>query len=218
MSPHAAIKPCLEARIVEAADAERQRLERNLHDGAQQRLVSLGLRLSRLATHLTPASEEARMLAEAREELAGSLKELRDLAHGLHPAMLDTCGLVAAVESLAARASVPVRVTADAGRRSPAPVEVAAYYLICEALTNVAKYAHATSVAIHLARRERRLVVEIVDDGVGGANPSAGSGLRGLVDRVEALGGHLDIFSPRGRGTTVRAEIPCAPAPVRMVL
>jgi signal transduction histidine kinase len=218
MTASAAIEPRLQARIVEAADAERQRLERNLHDGAQQRLVSLGLRLSRLSAHLTPASEEARMLAEAREELADSLRELRELAHGLHPAMLDTCGLVAALESLATRASVPVRVTAKVGRRSPAPVEVAAYYLVCEALTNVAKYAHATSVAIHLERRDRRLVVEVVDDGVGGANPAAGSGLRGLVDRVEALGGRLEIFSPRGRGTTMRAEIPCAPAPVRMAL
>jgi signal transduction histidine kinase len=212
MTPLAAIEPRLRARIVEAADAERQRLERNLHDGAQQRLVSLGLRLSLLAARLEPDSEAGRLLAEARVELADSVKELRDLARGLHPAMLGTCGLVAAVESLAARASLPVRVTSDVDERSPAPVEIAAYYVVCEALTNVAKYADATSVAVDLVRRDRRLIVEIADDGVGGANPAAGSGLRGLVDRVEAVDGRLQVTSPPGKGTTVRAELPCGPA------
>jgi signal transduction histidine kinase len=211
MTPQAAIEPRLRARVVEAADAERQRLERNLHDGAQQRLVSLGLRLSLLATRLEPASDAGRILAEAREELAGSLNELRELARGLHPAMLSTCGLVTAVQSLAARAALPVRVTADLTRRPPASVEVAAYYVVCEALTNVAKYANATTVAIDLSLRDRRLVVEIVDDGLGGADPSSGSGLRGLLDRVEALGGRLELVSPHGRGTRVRAELPCAP-------
>jgi signal transduction histidine kinase len=211
MTPQLAIDPRLRARIVEAADAERQRLERNLHDGAQQRLVSLGLRLSLLARRLDPDSEAGRMLADARDDLASSVSELRDLARGLHPAMLSTCGLVAAVESLAARAAVPVRVVADVGRRSTRPVEVAAYYVVCEALTNVAKYAAATSVAIDLSLRDRRLVVEIVDDGVGGADPAAGSGLRGLLDRVEALGGRLEVVSPHGHGTTIRAEFPCAP-------
>jgi signal transduction histidine kinase len=212
MTPLAAIEPGLRARIVEAADAERQRLERNLHDGAQQRLVSLGLMLSLLSTRLEPDSEASRLLAEARVELADSVKELRDLARGLHPAMLATCGLVAAVESLAARASLPVRVTADVDGRFPAPVEVAAYYVVCEALTNVAKYAGATHVAIELVRRDRRLVVEITDDGAGGADPAGGSGLRGLVDRLEALDGRLQVTSPPGRGTTVRAELPCGPA------
>jgi signal transduction histidine kinase len=212
MTSLAAIEPRVRARIVEAADAERQRLERNLHDGAQQRLVSLGLRLSLLAARLEPDSEEGRLLAEARVELADSVNELRDLARGLHPAMLATCGLVAAVESLAARASLPVRVTADVDGGFPTPVEVAAYYVVCEALTNVAKYAGATSVAIDLVRRDRRLVVEITDDGVGGAAPAGGSGLRGLVDRVEALDGRLQVTSPPGRGTTVRAELPCGPA------
>jgi signal transduction histidine kinase len=212
MTPQAAIEPRLRAGIVEAADAERQRLERNLHDGAQQRLVSLGLRLSLLAKHLEPDSEVARMLADAREELASSVSELRDLARGLHPAMLTACGLVAAVQSLAARAAVPVHVTSDVQRRAPATVEVAAYYVVCEALTNVAKYADATSVTIDLSLGARRLVVEIADDGVGGANPASGSGLRGLVDRVEALGGSLDVSSPQGGGTTVRADLPCAPA------
>jgi signal transduction histidine kinase len=215
-------EPRLRARIVEAADAERQRLERNLHDGAQQRLVSLGLRLSLLATKLNPDCEASLLLAQAREELADSLQELRELARGLHPAMLSTCGLVAAVQSLAARAPLPVRVTSDVEGRSPEAVEVAAYYVVCEALTNVAKYAGATSAAVDVVRRDRRLVVEIVDDGAGGADPDAGSGLRGLADRVEALGGRLRLTSARGRGTTVRAEIPCGPtsltAPQRAAL
>jgi signal transduction histidine kinase len=214
MTSAALTEPRLRARIVEAADAERQRLERNLHDGAQQRLVALGLRLSLLATRVEPDSEAARMLAEARADLADSLTELRELARGLHPAMLRTCGLVAAVQTMAARAALPVRVTSDVDGRSPATVEIAAYYVVCEALTNVAKYAGATRVTIDLVRRERRLVVEIADDGVGGADAAAGSGLRGLVDRVEALGGRLLVCSPRGRGTTVRAELPCGPAPL----
>jgi signal transduction histidine kinase len=222
MTAAALIEPRLRARIVEAADAERQRLERNLHDGAQQRLVSLGLRLSLLAAHLEPGSEAGKLLAEARAELADSLTELRELARGLHPAIISTCGLVAAVQSLAARAALPVRVTSDVDGRAPAAIEVAAYYVVCEALTNVAKYAGATNVAVDLVRRGRRLVVEIVDDGVGGADPAAGSGLSGLVDRVEALGGRLEVTSPPGRGTTVRAALPCAPtslpAPQRLAL
>jgi signal transduction histidine kinase len=214
MTGPALIEPRLRARIVEAADAERQRLERNLHDGAQQRLVSVGLRLSLLAKKLDPECEAGRMLAEARDELADSLSELRELARGLHPATLSTCGLVAAVQTLAARAPLPVRVTADVDGRAPAAVEVAAYYVVCEGLTNVAKYAGASSAAIHVVRRDRRLVVEIVDDGAGGADPAAGSGLRGLADRVEALGGRLRVASASGRGTTLRAEIPCGPTPV----
>jgi signal transduction histidine kinase len=211
MTPLALTEPHLRARIVEAAEAERQRLERNLHDGAQQRLVSLGLRLSLLATRLEPDSEAGRLLAQARDELADSLKELRELAHGLHPAMLSTCGLVAAVESLAARAPLRVTVTAEVGRRSPAPVEAAAYYVVCEALTNVAKYAGAATAAITITRRDRHLVIKVADDGVGGADLAAGSGLRGLADRVEALGGRFEISSPPGHGTTVHADIPCAP-------
>jgi signal transduction histidine kinase len=214
MTTAAFIEPRLRARLVEAADAERQRLERNLHDGAQQRLVSLGLRLSLLAKKLDPDCEAGRLLAEARDELADSLTELRELARGLHPAMLSACGLVSAVQTLAARAPLPVRVTADVEGRAPAAVEVAAYYVACEALTNVAKYAGATGAVIHVVRRDRRLVVEVVDDGAGGADPADGSGLRGLADRVEALGGRLEVTSPSGRGTTVRAEIPCGPTAV----
>jgi len=212
MTPLAAIEPRLRARIVEAADAERQRLERNLHDGAQQRLVSLGLMLSLLAAQLEPGSEPAQLLADARAELASSVSELRDLARGLHPAMLSTCGLVAAVQSVADRAGIPARVTSDVRRRAPAAVEVAAYYVVCESVTNVAKYADASSVSIDLALDGRGLVVEVADDGVGGADASAGSGLCGLTARVEALGGRLEVVSPAGRGTTVRASIPCAPS------
>jgi signal transduction histidine kinase len=212
MTPSALTEPRLRARIVEAADAERQRLERNLHDGAQQRLVCLGLHLGLLATRLEPDSEAGRLLAQARGELADSVTELRELAHGLHPALLNTCGLVAALESLAARAPLPVSVTAEVGQRSPAPVEVAAYYVVCEALTNVAKYARAETAAINVARRDRRLVIDVVDDGIGGADLASGSGLRGLADRVEALGGRLEISSPPGHGTTVHADIPCAPS------
>jgi signal transduction histidine kinase len=203
-------EPCLQTRLVEAADAERRRLERNLHDGAQQRLVSLSLHLRMLATRVAPESEAGRILAQARDELASSVKELRELARGLHPAILSDHGLEAAIESVAARAAVPVNVMIDVSQRCPAPVEVAAYYVACEALTNVAKYARATRATIGIARQGCRLVVEVVDDGVGGADPEGGSGLRGLADRVEALDGQLRIWSPPGGGTSVRAEFPCA--------
>jgi signal transduction histidine kinase len=203
-------EPRLQARLIEAADAERRRLERNLHDGAQQRLVSLSLHLRMLATRVEPESEAGRILAQARDELADSVKELRELARGLHPAVLSDHGLEAAIESVAARAAVPVSVTIDVARRCPAPVEVAAYYLVCEALTNVAKYSGAAQAAITIARRGCRLVVEVVDDGIGGADPEGGSGLRGLADRVAALDGRLRVWSPPGGGTRVRAELPCA--------
>jgi signal transduction histidine kinase len=211
MTSSALTEPSVRARIVEAADAERQRLERNLHDGAQQRLTALSLRLGLLATRVEPDSEVGRLLAAAREDLADSVNELRELARGLHPAVLSTCGLEAAVESVVARSPLPVTLAAEVGQRSPAPVEVAAYYVVCEALTNVAKYAGAASAAVTIVRQGRRLVVEVIDDGAGGADPEGGSGLRGLADRVEALGGRLRVSSPRGGGTTVHAEIPCAP-------
>jgi signal transduction histidine kinase len=202
--------PSMLARVVEAGDAERRRLERDLHDGAQQRLVSLGLQLGLLATQLAPESEAARLLAGAREELAASLKELREIARGLHPAVLTCDGLGAALEALATRAPVPVRIVGEVQRRAPAPVEVAAYYVVCESLTNVAKYAQAATVTVSVAREGCRLVVEVADDGVGGAEPSRGSGLRGLESRVEALGGRLYVSSPPRGGTVVRAVLPCA--------
>jgi signal transduction histidine kinase len=202
--------PSMLARVIDAGDAERRRLERDLHDGAQQRLVSLGLQLALLATQLAPESEASRLLAGAREELAASLTELREIARGLHPAVLTCGGLGAALEALATRAPVPVRIVGEVQHRAPAPVEVAAYYVVCESLTNVAKYAQAATVTVSVAREECLLVVEIADDGIGGAEPSRGSGLSGLEARVEALGGRLTVSSPPGGGTVVRAVLPCA--------
>jgi PAS domain S-box-containing protein len=197
------------ARIVTAGDVERRRLERNLHDGAQQRLVALALALRLAGAKLESDRAAARdILAGAGEELALALEELRELARGLHPAILSDRGLRAAVEMLATRAPVPVEVADVPDERLPAPVEAAAYYLIAEALTNVAKYAHASAVRVRVAAEDGRVLVEVADDGVGGADPAAGSGLRGLADRVEALGGSLAVESARGGGTSLRAEIP----------
>ena len=198
------------ARIVEATQLERQRLERNLHDGAQQRLVALSLELGLLEAQSVDDPVSTRQLEQAGRELAQSLQELRELARGIHPAVVTGHGLAVALETLVARAPVPVRLTVDLDQRLPEGQEVAAYYLVSESLTNVAKHAHASSVTIDVARANGQLVVEIVDDGDGGANTDGGSGLRGLADRVEALDGRLRVWSPRGAGTRVRAEIPCA--------
>jgi PAS domain S-box-containing protein len=197
------------ARIVTAGDVERRRLERNLHDGAQQRLValSLALRIAQSKLDSDPAAAK-RVLSGASDELALALDELRELARGLHPAVLTDRGLSAAVEMLAGRAPVPVEIVEVPDERLPGPVEAAAYYLIAEALTNVAKYAQASTVRVRVAGSDGRLLVEVCDDGVGGADPGSGSGLRGLADRVEALGGTLEVVSPRGGGTTLRADIP----------
>jgi PAS domain S-box-containing protein len=198
-------------RLVEAQDAERRRLERNLHDGAQQRLVSLSLALRLAQAKLAADPEGARdIMAAAGDELALALAELRELARGIHPAMLTDRGLGAAVESLATRAPVPIEVTAMPGERLPAPVEAAAFYVISEALANIGKYAQASVARISVEQVDGQAVVEIADDGVGGADPTRGSGLRGLVDRVEALDGRLQVESPVGEGTRIVAEIPCS--------
>jgi signal transduction histidine kinase len=196
---------------VTAGDVERRRLERNLHDGAQQRLVTLALslRLAMAKLDSDPAAARDR-LAEAAEELTLALQELRELARGLHPAVLTDHGLRAAVEMLADRAPLPVEIEETPARRLPEPVEAAAYFLIAEALTNVAKYAHASAARIAVIASEGNVVVEVSDDGVGGADPATGSGLRGLADRVEALGGSLEVSSPDGAGTVLRADIPLA--------
>ena len=200
------------ARIVTAGDVERRRLERNLHDGAQQRLVTVSLSLRLALGKLESDSEAARAtLADARDELAIALDELRELARGLHPAVLVDHGLGAAIELLAGRAPVAVELAEIPDERLPEPVEAAAYYLIAEALTNVAKYARASNVRIRVTPEGTSVVVEVSDDGVGGADPVNGSGLRGLADRVEALGGSLHVHSPAGGGTSLRAEIPRAP-------
>jgi PAS domain S-box-containing protein len=199
------------ARIVTAGDVERRRLERNLHDGAQQRLVALALSLRVALAKLDSDPAAARAaLTDATDGLALALEELRELARGLHPAVLTNHGLRAAVEMLASRAPIPVEIADIPEERLPEPVEAAAYYLIAEALTNVAKYADASTVHVRVAATEARVVVEVSDDGIGGADPAAGSGLRGLADRVEALDGSLDVVSPPGAGTSLRAEFPLA--------
>jgi signal transduction histidine kinase len=197
------------ARVLEAGQRERRRLERDLHDGAQQRLVALSLNLGVLQHRLDADVEAKALLAEARSEIAVSLAELRDLAQGLHPAVVSNHGLAVAVESLAARAPVPVRLDVDLNGRVDEQVEVAAYYVVCESLANIGKHARATSASVTVAGRNGEVVVEVVDDGVGGADTERGTGLRGLADRVEALGGRLRVWTPHGGGTRVRAELPC---------
>jgi signal transduction histidine kinase len=182
---------------------ERRRLERDLHDGAQQRLVTLSIQLSRLALRLEPGSEEAQLLGGAQTELRASLAELRALAHGLHPSVLSDHGLEAALQATCARSTVPVRLLFDVERALPEPVEVASYYFVCEALTNVAKYARADSASVFATVIDGALVISVADDGVGGASPGPG-----LSERVAVLGGTLSVDSPAGMGTTVRAEIP----------
>jgi PAS domain S-box-containing protein len=195
-------------RIVEASDAERRRLERNLHDGAQQRLVATSLAVRMAARRVTDDPTAREMLDGAGDELLRALEELRELARGLHPAVLADHGLRAAIEAVADRAPVPVAVDVPLAERLPESVEAAAYFVVCEALTNVAKYAHASEARVRVERSDGQATVEVVDDGVGGADESGGSGLRGLADRVEALGGRLVVTSPVGEGTAVRAQLP----------
>ena len=197
------------ARLVEAADDERRRLERNLHDGAQSRLVALALNLRLARMRETEGSDTAALLDASIDELGQSLRELRDLARGIHPAVLSERGLEPAVRALAARAPVPVEVVGRTAGRLPAAVETAAYFVISEGLTNVSKYAHAARATVRVERVDGRLVVEVSDDGVGGADAGDGSGLRGLSDRVAALSGTLEVSSPPGQGTRLRAQLPC---------
>jgi signal transduction histidine kinase len=197
------------ARIIEVGQTERQRLERDLHDGAQQRLVALSLELGLLEERFEGDPDAKAALDQTRREIMESLRELRELAHGIHPAVVTGHGLAVALKTLVARAPVPVRLTIDLDGRLPERQEVAAYYVVSESLTNVAKYASASSAAVEVRLADGRLLVEIVDDGIGGADTRRGSGLRGLADRVEALGGRLRIWSPGGGGTRVEAEIPC---------
>jgi len=205
------------ARIVEAADDARRRLERNLHDGAQQRLVSvsLALRLAHERIQLDPATAE-NILGNAREELALGLEELRELARGLHPAVLTNRGLAPALELLATRAPLDVQLTVEEVVL-PGAIEAAAYYVVCEALTNVAKYASASTARVSVSVVGAHAVIEVADDGVGGAQSAPGSGLRGLSDRVDALDGRLEIESAQGEGTCVRAIIPLPSLPRDLV-
>ncbi len=197
------------ARVVEVGDAERRRLERNLHDGAQQRLVSVALSLSVVGTKLEKDPQTAReILTGAKEELALGLADLRELARGIHPAVLTEHGLGPALHSLLARAPIPVEIVEMPEQRLAPTVEAAAYYVVAEAIANVGKYAHASGATVGVSRSDTRATVTVSDDGIGGADPAHGSGLHGLAARVESLNGHLHVTSPRGRGTRVRAEIP----------
>ena len=199
------------ARIVTAADEVRRRIERDIHDGAQQRLVALGLQLRnaerRLGRETDP--EVGKLLADAVGELQLAVYELRELARGVHPAVLTDEGLAAALESLVSRTPFPIVLDVDE-ERLPEQVEATAYFVVCEALTNMAKHAHASKATICAHRRDGVVTVEIEDDGVGGAFAKDGSGLRGLADRVDALGGRLTIDSPPSGGTRIVAEMPCA--------
>jgi signal transduction histidine kinase len=195
---------------------ERRQLERDLHDGAQQRLVSLALTL-RLAREKLDAEpgETGRLLDRSRQELEQALRELRDLARGIHPVVLADRGLGAAVEAVAERAPLPVEVVSKLPhRRLPEQVELTAYFAVSETLTNVAKHAAATKASVALTQRDGRLAVEVSDDGVGGADLGRGTGLRGLADRVAAIDGRLEIDSQPGQGTIVRARLP-SPEPTR---
>src|SRR4051794_23672937 len=199
------------SRIVEAADAERRRVERDLHDGAQQRLLTLSMAIRLAQSHARAGSldELNSTLDSAADELREALTELRDLARGIHPTLLTGQGLRPALESLATRSALPARVCACPHARFPPATEVAAYYVVAEALTNAAWHARASEARVTVVEGERGLTVEVRDDGTGGARMGAGSGLRGLADRVAALGGTLELDSPPAAGTRVIATLPC---------
>jgi signal transduction histidine kinase len=198
------------ARLVEATDAERRRIERDLHDGTQQRLVSIAMSLGLLESKLPKGADESRpIVQEARTALTATLAELRELTQGIHPTILVERGLPAALEELCARSPLPVRLQVILEGRLPAQIETAAYYLVSEALNNAAKHSHATGISVLLTKQNATLVADVTDDGIGGAGIGIGSGLRGLTDRVEALGGRFTMSSPPGRGTALHAEIPC---------
>lgn len=201
------------ARIVETSHVERRRIERDLHDGAQQRLVTLSLVLGLARNQATVAADPAlgEALAEASEQVGMALAELRELARGIHPPVLSESGLLAAIQSLAERSPIAVVVAPGPATRFPPAIEAAAYFVVTEALTNAVKYARSASVHVSATYESGQLTVEVVDDGVGGADPTAGSGLVGLADRVGALAGRLDLVSEPGRGTRVTAVIRCAP-------
>jgi len=197
------------ARIVAAADETRRRIERDLHDGTQQRLVSLGLELRAAQATVPPQLGELQGgLSRVVEELASVFDELREISRGIHPAILSEGGLQPALRSLRRRAAVPVELHLHAERRLPEPVEVAMYYVVSEGLTNAAKHAHASVVNVELDIHDATLRLAIRDDGIGGADLGQGSGLLGLSDRIEALGGTFEVTSPAGKGTTLLIEVP----------
>lgn len=196
-------------RVADAIYAERRRIERDLHDGTQGRLVSLAMSLGLLEAKLPTDPDAARpIVREAREVLAVALAELRELSSGIYPGVLAERGLAAALQDLADRAALPTQVDLSLNSRLPPQVEAAAYFVVSEALTNALKHSHAREIRIAATRKRARLTVEVADNGIGGAMTAGGSGLPGLADRVEALGGTLILSSPPGQGTTVTAEIP----------
>jgi signal transduction histidine kinase len=194
-------------RLVAATDAERRRIERNLHDGAQQRLVTLSLTLGLAASR--DRTDDPDVLARAQDEVDAAIAELRELARGIHPTLLREEGLESAVRALARRTPLPVAVEGSASGRLSEAVELAAYFLVSEALTNVVKHASASQVGVRLAREAGTLRVAVTDDGAGGARAAPDSGLAGLRDRLEALDAKLVIHSDPGAGTSISAEIPC---------
>jgi signal transduction histidine kinase len=197
------------ARVVAAADETRRRIERDLHDGAQQQLVTLALGLRAAQARIPAGLEDLRTeVGRFADRLTAVTDELREMSRGIHPAILTEGGLSPAIEALALRSSVPVKLNVRSERRLPDGIEVAAYYVVSEALTNAAKHADASRVQIDLHLEEETLCLSVVDDGVGGADPSGGSGLIGLKDRVEALSGTIEVKSPPGRGTRLDVEIP----------
>ena len=198
------------ARIVEAGDAERRRLERDLHDGAQQRLVTLSLSLGMARDRAAGTDPELQALIEsASKEAREALIELRELARGIHPAVLTQTGLAGAIQALAERSPVATTITAVPDGRFPAAIEATAYFVVSEALANVAKHAAAGAAEVAIRQLPGRLVIQVSDDGAGGARPEGGSGLRGLADRVGSAGGVLRVDSPPGSGTRLEADIPC---------
>jgi signal transduction histidine kinase len=202
------------ARIVAAGDQARRRIERDLHDGTQQRLVSLVLDLRAAEAAVPPGRPELRaQLARVADGLTGALEELRELSRGIHPAILSEGGLAPALRALARRSAVPVELEVDVQARLPEPVEVAAYYVVSEALANAAKHAHASVARVEAQARDGLLHLSVRDDGVGGAAPGGGSGLVGLADRVEALGGTIEVHSPAGQGTSLRIDLPIQDRP-----
>jgi signal transduction histidine kinase len=198
-------------RIVEATDAARRRIERDLHDGAQQQLVALALELRILRGRVNDQPELTPVVDSLSERLASALAELRELARGIHPTILTDQGLAPAIEALANRVPLPIETDVMVEGRLARPVEAAAYFVVAEALTNVVKYARASSVDVRIRRVDGEVLVDVADDGVGGVDVGAGSGLRGLQDRLAAVDGELDIDSPPGGGTRVRARIPAGP-------
>ena len=203
-----------QGRLVEATDAERRRIERNLHDGTQQRLVSIAMSLGLLESKLAPDQSDATpIVREARTALTLALEELRELTQGIHPTLLVERGLPVALEELCRRAGLPAHLKVDLDVRLPDQVEAAADYFASEAVSNAVKHSHGSEIRVEVSYDGHALTVEIADDGIGGAaivGAGAGSGLRGLADRVEALGGQFTVSSPPGRGTRLTARIPCA--------